>query len=351
MLLSLLEHQKLQKKLSVTWAALGMSLLVLYAGLRSSQTGEDYDNYLHIFQSFKALSSVGLSEVLAFDYFFEPGFALFIAVVKSFSLNHEFFFFVTALVNCFIFYRVSTKLTPFLLLTWLSYFSYIFFTHGLVAIRYGIASVIGLYVIIYLSEKRYLKSLLVTFGTMMFHTAAVALLVPIFFSFIRFTPIKFTLFIVVSFAFGALGLGDTIVSTIFPSWLPRAESAVNYMTSEKFGESLGFLGLINLKNIILSALFILAFSQAERKYSCYYYLIIFFIAGVCLRLAFHDLGFIIGRISMLLTLTEVFLVPMAMFSIFKNNIASWFFVVFYGFINMIMMLHVRGFGEYNSIVF
>ncbi|PHR95114.1 MAG: hypothetical protein COA80_11250, partial [Leeuwenhoekiella sp.] len=243
------------------------------------------------------------------------------------------------------------KLTPLVLVSLTLYFSYLFFAHALIAVRYGIASAIGLYVLYQLSSNRYRNAMFYTLVAMTMHTASIVLFAPILFKALSLGRKTLVSGFFLSFIMGAVGLGQSIVKFILPSWLPRAESALNYVGSGQYGESLGFLGMINLKNSLLCLLIFYFWRKCESKYHHFKWLSIFFILGTCLRLAFHDLGFIVGRMSAFLTLTEVILFPMLMFTIFRWKVLSWVSVCLYAFLNLFMLLHIRGFTPYESIVF
>lgn len=349
-ILLLLEHSNRNKLLSYGCGLVIFAFLSLYAGLRSSTTGEDYESYNLIFSSLQAFTEVGLSEVLSFNYFFEPGFALYIALFKSFSNSYELFLFATALLNCLIFFRAASKLTNYIVATWLVYFSYIFFTHGLVAIRFGLASVIGLYVVYYLTSKHRGRAVVTGLFAFLFHTSAIALFVPILLSYIHINRKKLILFLLLALFMGALSLGEPLIRILLPGWFPRAESALNYIQNSQYGETLGFLGFINIKNLFVSFLILTLWKRGCVRYKYFYFLGVSFIVGTCIRVGFHDLGFIIGRVSTMLTLTEVFLIPMCAFMLFRSKVFSWILVCVYSLINLVMMLHLRGFGDYQSIL-
>lgn len=347
----LLELSTRERYLKVYLSLCAVFSMSLLAGLRTANVGADYSSYEEIFYNFKGAAESGVQQVLAFDYFFEPGFAFYIVLFKTFFSSSEGFFFLTALINCVVLYFSIKKLTPLVLVSLTLYFSYLFFAHALIAVRYGIASAIGLYVLYQLSSNRYRNAMFYTLVAMTMHTASIVLFAPILFKALSLGRKTLVSGFFLSFIMGAVGLGQSIVKFILPSWLPRAESALNYVGSGQYGESLGFLGMINLKNSLLCLLIFYFWRKCESKYHHFKWLSIFFILGTCLRLAFHDLGFIVGRMSAFLTLTEVILFPMLMFTIFRWKVLSWVSVCLYAFLNLFMLLHIRGFTPYESIVF
>lgn len=348
---ALLERTAQERYFTFYLSSCAIFFLSLLAGLRTARVGADYSSYEEAFYSFSGVANNGLQEVFNFDYFFEPGFALYIVIFKTFFNSSELFFFVTALINCLILYLATKKLTPLVLAALAIYFSYLFFSHALVAIRYGIASAIGLHVVYQLSSNRYSKAILYTLLAMTMHTASLILFAPILYKALGLGRKTLIWGFFSSFIMGAVGLGQSIFKFILPGWIPRAEDAVNYVSSGQFGESLGFLGMVNLKNAALCILIFYLWRKCDEKYRHFKWLAIVFVLGASLRLAFHDLGFIISRLSALLTLTEVILFPMLMFTIFRWKVLSWVSICLYAFLNLVMLLHIRGFTPYESILF
>lgn len=348
---ALLERSVQERYFTSYLSLCAIFFLSILAGLRTARVGADYSSYEEIFYSFDGLANNGLQKVFNFDYFFEPGFAFYIVIFKTFFNSSEFFFFVTALINCILLYVATKKLTPLVLASLALYFSYLFFTHSLTAVRYGIACSIGLHVLYQLSEGRYKKAVFYTFLAMTIHTASLVLFAPFLYKLLKLGKRTLVFGLFSSFIMGAVGVGQSIIKFILPSWLPRAESALNYVDSGQYGDSLGFLGMINLKNALLCFLIFYFWRKCENKYQHFKWLSIFFVLGACLRLAFHDLGFIIGRMSAFLTLTEVILFPMLMFTIFRWKVLSWVSVCLYALLNLVMLLHIRGFTPYESILF
>ncbi|MCP1338546.1 EpsG family protein [Idiomarina sp. M1R2S28] len=348
---SLLEASTKDRYLKFYLPLCAVFFMSLLAGLRTVNVGADYSSYEEIFYNFTGIAEHGIQKILAFNYFFEPGFAVYIVLFKTFFNSSEGFFFLTALINCVVFYFAAKRLTPLVLTAFLVYFSYLFFTHALTAVRYGIASSIGLHVLYQLSVSRHKKALFYTFLAMTMHTASIVLFAPFLYKLLNLGKRTLVFGFFLSFIMGAVGLGRSIVKLILPDWLPRADSALNYVDSGQYGDSLGFLGMVNLKNALLCLLIFYFWRKCKNKFQHFKWLAIFFVLGTCLRLAFHDLGFIIGRMSAFLTLTEVILFPMLMFTIFRWKVLSWVSVCLYALLNLIMLLHIRGFTPYESILF
>jgi len=349
--LGLLERSIKERYFKSCMALFSVFFLSVLAGLRTANVGSDYKSYESIFYDFNGVFNDGLQQVFSLDYFFEPGFALYIVLFKTFFSSSDLFFFFTALINCLILYFATKKLTPLVIASLAVYFSYLFFTHALTAVRYGIASAIGLHVLYELSSGRSKRAVFYTALSMTMHTAGIVLFVPILYKAFNLGKRALVLGFLLSFAMGAIGIGQSIVKFILPGWLPRAESALNYVDSGQYGDSLGFLGMINLKNALLCFLIFYFWRKCGSKYQHFRWLAVFFVLGTCLRLAFHDLGFIIGRMSAFLTLTEVILFPMLMFTIFRWKVLSWAGVCLYALLNLVMLLHIRGFTPYESILF
>jgi len=322
-------------------------VLALIAGLRSSTAASDYSNYMAMFYLF---DNSGVAGVFSNEYFFEPGFAMLILLVRAVFENHISLFLIVAFISSLLMYFTIRRLTLFPCLAVLVFFSYDFFTNYMVAIRFGIAAALGLVVLIRLSENKKKQALLFIFIALSFHTAAIALFAPLFLTFLSLERRLFVFCIIVSIFIGYSGLGMTVFSTLLPSWIPRASSAEAYTSNDMYGNSLGFLGFINVKYLIISAIFCFKWSKLKSKMPHFEVVAIYLLCTTSIRVAFHDLGFITGRITALLGIVEIVIVPAIAFSVFKQKLLAVLLVVLYALTNLIFILWVRGFNEYSSIL-
>jgi hypothetical protein len=222
-------------------------ILAIFAGLRSSEVGADYLSYQEIFYAFKDLFNGGIGQVLAGDYFFEPGFALLITIISSFTDSHIVFFLVISLLISLIMVISINKLSLFPLLSVLIFFSYDYFTNYMVAIRFGLAAALGLYVVYLLSQNKKKLAFVFILISMTIHTAAIGLFLPFVRSFFNFKRIDILAVLAVALIVGYVGLGSILINSVLPGWIPRAGSAEIYASSSMYGNSLGYLGFINIK--------------------------------------------------------------------------------------------------------
>ncbi|MEA1987926.1 MAG: EpsG family protein [Pseudomonadota bacterium] len=345
-LVSLDQNYKSYVKLNLIFA---LFFIAVMAGFRSSYVGADYESYKDIFYSFNGIFSGGLNQVLYGDYFFEPGFALLTVVISSFTSIHVVFLLVISLLTSLFMYFTISRLSLFPLLSLLVFFSYDFFTNYMVAIRFGLATALGLCVLLYLSEKRYKLAFGFIFVAMSIHTAAIGLFLPFLLSIIRFQRIYILFMVFMALIVGYIGLGSIIFNTIMPSWIPRANSAEFYLTDLKYGNSLGYLGYINVKYLILSILLYVFWDQLEKKVKHFKLIVIFLVSAMVIRVGFHDLGFISGRVSALLGIAEVMIVPALFLLLIKNKLLAFWGIILYAAIHLSFMLFVRGFSDYSTI--
>lgn len=327
-----------------------VTCLAIFAGMRGEYVGSDYVNYKAYFYQFDSLFSGGFKQVIAFDYFFEPGFAFFISFVKIFTADHVVFFIVLSFSMLYIFLTAARKITSFYIISIFVYFCYLYFSHAFIAVRFGMASVIGLHCLIAVSERKNSKAFFLLVAALSFHTAAIALIVPLALSFFSIKRVHLGYGLLLSYVVGVFGLGKTVFLSALPSWVPRAESAAYYASDSQFGETLGLFGFINNKNAFILALGLFFWKHLITRVKYFETLMLFFFCGVTMRIAFHDLGFMISRLSALLTLVEVIILPAVIIHNIKQKLVAFLFLFLYSLMNIYMFIYVRGFPPYYSDV-
>ena len=308
-------------------------VLAIFSGLRSSEAGSDYLSYHDMFYAFKDLFNGGLAQVFSGDYFFEPGFALLIIIISSFTDNHIVFFLAISLLASLVMAISINKLSLYPLLSILIFFSYDYFINYMVAIRFGLAAGLGLVVICLLSKNKKKLALVFILFAMSMHTAAIGFFLPFVLSIFTFKRIYIVAVLAVALIVGYVDLGNVLISML-PGWIPRAGSAEVYASSSMYGNSLGYLGFINIKYIFLSTILFLYWNNLKDRVPHFYPLAMFLVSAMAIRVGFHDLGFIVGRVSALLGLVEIIIVPAFVLLLIKQKIMAFFIVVIYAFFHL-----------------
>lgn len=319
--------------------------LSAFSGLRSSVVGADYLNYKSMFYSFDGEGFTGL---FTNEYFFEPGFGLLIVLIRAITDNYVNFFMVVSFVCTAFMYSPLKRMSAYPLLSVLIFFSYDFFTNYMVAIRFGVATALGFWVLYLISINKKFFAGIAIFIAMSFHTAAIGLFIPLALSFLTIKRSYILVLIFLSLFIGYFSIGKFVLITIMPEWIPRADSAAHYMGDDMYGNSLGYLSLINIKYIFLSFLLFFYWDRLRVRLEGFNVLVLFVLSAMAIRVGFHDLGFISGRVSALLGVSEIIIVPSIALIIFKQKLVGYFLVLIYAMIHLIFLLFIRGFSDYHT---
>ena len=145
-------------------------VLILISGFRGEGLDWDYVTYKEIFLSLDKNST----------YFVEPGFVFITYFVRFFANSVVLLFLIFAILGITIKTYSITKLTDYIFLSLLLYFSSIYILHDLTQIRAGVASGLMLFSLIPLQNKNKYQFFGIVFCAILFHFSAFVLL-PIYF--------------------------------------------------------------------------------------------------------------------------------------------------------------------------
>lgn len=167
LLLSFLSMFKIENKYIEIFVLLFCTLfLILIAGFRGEGFDRDYLNYKEMFLFLDKNST----------YFVEPGFILIRNFTRIFLPTPVLLFLVFAILGVSIKAYSIIKLSDYVFLSFLIYFSNIFILHDLTQIRAGIASGLMLLSLIPLQAKKNYQFFIVALLAVFFHYTALVLL-------------------------------------------------------------------------------------------------------------------------------------------------------------------------------
>lgn len=343
-----------QKKLasnsiSALFIAISSSVLGVAAGIRSPEVGSDYTTYYDLFITSPSILSGGLEYVFSGTYYYEPGFALLNTTLSAVSDDPGFYFTSIGLLTSIILYQGIKEYGAAGLFSVAIYASYMVFTTHFTAIRFGIATLTTFLIAKKISQNHRISGLALSCIASLFHSASLILiLIALFYKRLKILIFLIPIGLITSFMVGLVPKTE-LIETIIPSWFVRFESIMGYLDSSQYSESLSLFGLMNIKNALICA-FIYYFRTKlikDDKIAC---LIVFFVIGSMLRIAFHDIGFLTGRLSAVLTITEIIILPYMSITLIKQKYLTPIIILFIGLTYLYMSLFVRGFTPYETIL-
>lgn len=265
-------------------------ILVFFAGFRFD-TGWDYNGYRDYYNNIPSLLEIPTYYDQFSAIYFEPGFKLFMSLLKALGIEFQGLLFITnfiATIFFFIFIRRVDNVVGYKNVMVLLYFSTVFLYTNFSVLRQGIAISLWLFAIDYLNKSSFKYTLLVLLGCLFHYSVALFLILPIL---MTFRPNQsFLIFIMIaSVVVYSLNIKWLqMISPLFPDFVYSKLS--HYWESERFGSarSLGF-GFIEKLLFILTIVFFYFYKLKNEyiKKEFYPYVIIYFLYFICYMLFFE----------------------------------------------------------------
>lgn len=321
--------------------------VVFFAGTRVGVKG-DYFNYIDIFNAFDRFEDV-------FSYARHSKEPLYMAVNVFFNnfLNQELFFLCLAAISIFLTCESYYKYSRFFLASLLIYVSFFLVMRDMGAIRAGVAYSIFLFSIRYIDSdvKKYFLLNILACG---FHITAVLSIAFLIFKKFDLSRKKLCLLLFISPLLQLSGVMGGVFSII--SQLPFlgiiALKTNSYLSADYLTQDLGLFDLTNIKNFVISLL-VLGFYDVivkDNKYAKY--IILSFVIGTVIRIAFSDFGVLVGRGYTIFNTVEPIIVSYLLLVVnFKGRILSILFFIFYSFLVFTLNVSKYELLPYDSYLF
>ena len=339
--LSLLE-KKFNPHLKSTLITISFLFLVFFAGFRSNEFG-DYCTYKYFF-----LDSPDLVQYLYNPFLFHRhtdfGFQMLINFSKVFSSNVILMFFITALLSVSIIFFCIRKMSPYIFVSVIIYFSHMYLLKDLAQIRSGLASAFVL-LSIYLVANKNIRSGVVSIviGSLM-HLSAIPTLIYVFFHKIEISKFLWICFLMISILVTAINLDDIVFQIFSQLNLLPLKFYVYYQQSSMSinNYDLGiFSNIATVKYLLVSLVSIFLYDQLNNKYNFFKPAFILYIFGTAWIIIFNDFSIFAARIASIFTVGEIILIPMIISVIQQKNIAKIVFLVIFASI-FYYNVHLRG---------
>ncbi|WGQ12737.1 EpsG family protein [Sphingobacterium faecium] len=327
-----LEEDPTKKKL-IYWGS--CIVLVLLAGFREIGWDPDSVAYLYYYNS----PSIFL---LA-----EPTFGLISNFVRYTVNNFQFVLIIYAIIGISLKYYAIEKLTNLKYLSLIVYFSNFFLLHDFTQIRAGVAAALFLIAIIPLVEKRLINFLLIISIACFFHYSAL-ILFPLWLLSNEYMKSrwKITLYLMIPIAILLHYTKISNIITALPIDTIKYKVQAYQEAQEVASNSLNVFNMLYVFKYILFYVLLIFYDKIYLKYK--YITILLKIYGISLAfyLIFWQNTILAMRVSELLGIVEILLIPLLFYVIKVKSFASFVVVAIsatYLYINIFHVILVQVF--------
>jgi len=278
-------------------------VFILLAGLRNM--GYDFANYNEIFDSL----SFGSKNNAVLDLLIEPGFSLFVKILKLLGLGFYVLIFVFAFFSVILKTAFFSKYSAYPFVSLLIYFSIAYLIKDMGQIRHGLAMAIVLMSFVFVFKKKTFAFFLFVLLAFTIHASAIAVIPVYWLANITIRPRYLIAALVVLFPLLFIDLRPVFLSFLGFITLPQVQSkATFYLYSEEFGSPLG----LNISVILRVLIFLgmLAFYQnGKNNYSFYPQLVTLYFYGLFLYILFNSVSDFAIRTSDYFKLLDCIILP------------------------------------------
>lgn len=298
--------------------------------------GHDYYGYYDIFHAVNSLLAYTSFEnmFICFSSIHgENGFLFIISIFKELGLSFEFLVFFIAFLNFFILtfalMKFQKEFNINIFFSLFLYLSLFFFVSHFSQIRLGMVIVVFMLSIYYMYQNKMISYFLIILFGALFHKIILFAL-PLYF--LRNLNIqsyfKSIIILVVGFILYKINILETILSFMsgYDAWL--VTQVLHYSTKEKYlNASLPLLSLIYFCVIYFMSLYFHRNGKSVdvKSDKLISLLLLLFLLSIFVNVAFWTIGIIGGRISAILFISIVILVPIVLKKI-KSNTNKIFYI-------------------------
>jgi hypothetical protein len=321
-------------------------ILIVFAGFRFASN--DYNGYVEIYNNIPDFFNLNQKWFIDNNLNVEIGFIYFCSILKLITSNPLILFIAVSTISVTLNFWTINKLSPYIFLSILLYYVYNYLLKETIQIRQGLTSALLMTSFLYYNNR--IKSLiLILFAITVQSTAAIAL------PFLLLNKILFkkniTYYYILAFVFllSIIYSGRNAFEYIM-NVMSLPPSLTVYFGWEEFDYNLGYINPILIKQIIISVLLIKNRNELIIKFPHFLMMFNFYIISTLWYMYFNDFAIIAGRISNLLSIGEVILIPM-LISISNKNIRNYIYIaiILYSTVILILNLNSGKIFPYQSI--
>ncbi|MCX8956462.1 EpsG family protein [Erwinia psidii] len=302
---------------------IGITILILLAGMRGPNSGVDDWQYLGFFHDFSRQTSMDGFAAVADVYRYENVFML-LAWVLSWFTHESYYFllfiaFIAVSTNAWIFKKYS----PLILCSLCLYSAHLFINKDMNQIRFGLSSAFAVAAICTAAGRRYFLAFVFLLLSSQSQSTGFVTVVVAPFLFIRERRYFGIMMVFAAIPLGLIGGKKLFLDSL--GIVPNLGDRAMAYSGTEFDAALPVFSLANFKNIAFIIFFTLVYfrkSLIEEKDRLVYILLITYSAGAAIRIIFSDFSILGGRVGNLFLHTEPLLLAFLMTRI-RNPIINF----------------------------
>lgn len=305
--------------------------LILIAGLRSENICRDYSEYRRYYEGIKSTGNF---------FLVEPTFVL----ITLITPNIEWLMMIYAVLGVSIILVGIKRLTEFYFISLLIYFSGSFILHEMTQIRVGVAAGLLLLCIGPLYDRNFFKFLIIAIIAATFHYSALIILPLYFLQTNKLNLALYSAIIPICYLLHALGIHFSSLLLLFPAG-ETIQQKLLIQTQAWSGTGKSFqinvFNIIQLLRIILVYVFLWKAELLQKSNKYFTVLLKINILSIASFVIFADVPVFSFRISELLGIVEIILVPM-IFYILRPKIFTFALCTVFAFGTLYMLIIYGG---------
>lgn len=321
----------LSEKLDKIFYILLGFVLVFIAGLREEGLTKDYENYLNAYYS----SGDEASRL-------EPSFTIISVFVKSAFNNPAFLFLIYALLGVTLKFIAIKQLSRLYLLSGLLYLSNFFLLHEMTQIRVGIASGILLLCIKPLYERNFKTFFCLVFVAISFHYSSIIISLIWFLN--PYTIKRYFYLILLPFFYFMALAGFTIGSLIEHIPIAQVQGLYSMYQLKIVNGDGDIINLFNSMQILRCCILLFLIYKIHSISLLNEYAIILvkiYTIALCCFVVFSDIPVVSFRISELLSIVEIVLIPLLIYVFKEKRLAMLFPITIGLFMLLINLFYIK----------
>jgi len=285
--------------------------LILVAGLRNKNICSDYDNYITLYNGIK---EKGI-------YFLVEPTYIFISLITP---RIEWLMLIYATISISLILVGIKRLTEFYFFSLLVFFSGYFFLHEMTQIRVGVAAGLLLLCIEPIYNRNIRKFLFISVIAITFHYSALIILPLYFLRTNKINILVFSAIIPIAYLLHLLGIHFSSLLYLFPTENAIQQKLIFHQQSTLMAIETPKINVINIMQLLrIVFIYLLLWKNSLLQHSNEYFIILvkIYVFSIASFLLFADIPVLGFRISELLGIVEIILVPLILYFLRPRIIA------------------------------